>query len=103
MAEMLRQRYGATRVKVVINRFQRDAVIAHDDVERVIGGEVKHLIPSDYRVALAALNAGRPVVLDKESRLAGAFVTLAKDLAGIVKERVARPSSVLGRLAFRRA
>jgi pilus assembly protein CpaE len=103
MAQMLRQRYGATRVKVVINRFQRDAVIAHDDVERVIGGEVKHLIPSDYRVALAALNAGRPVVLDKESRLAGAFVTLAKDLAGIVKERVARPSSVLGRLAFRRA
>jgi len=102
MAAMLRSRYGATRVKVVINRFQRDAVIAHDDVERVIGGEVKHLIPSDYPVALAALNAGRPVVLDKESRLARAFVTLAKDLAGIVKERVARPSSVLGRLAWRR-
>lgn len=103
MAEMLRQRYGATRVKVVINRFQSDAVIAHGDVERVIGGAVKHLIPSDYRVALEALNAGRPVVLDKESRLARAFVTLAKDLAGIVKEQVARPSGVLGRLAWRRS
>lgn len=103
MAEMLRQRYGATRVKVVINRFQSDAVIAHGDVERVIGGTVKHLIPSDYRVALEALNAGRPVVLDKESRLARAFVTLAKDLAGIVKEHVARPSGVLGRLAWRRS
>jgi pilus assembly protein CpaE len=103
MAEMLRQRYGATRVKVVINRFQRDATIAHEDVERAIGGTVKHLIPSDYKRALEALNAGRPVVLDKESRLAAAFLAFARDLAGIVKERVERPSGVLGRLAWRRA
>jgi len=103
VAEMLRQRYGAAKVKVVINRFHRDATIAHEDVERVIGGEVKHTLPSDYRVALEALNNGRPVVLDKESRLAAAFLAFARDLAGIVKERSERSSSVLARLAWRRA
>ena len=103
MAETLRQRYGPARVKVVINRFHREAVIAHEDVERVIGGNVKHLIPSDYRVAVDALNAGRPVVLDKDSRLAKAFAAFAKDIAGVVKERVERPSGVFGRLAWRRA
>ena len=102
IAETLRGRYGAARVKVVVNRFQRDAVIAHEDVERVVGSDVKH-IPSDYKVALEALNAGRPVVLDMESRLAKALNTFAKDLAGVVKERAERPSGVLGRLAWRRA
>jgi pilus assembly protein CpaE len=103
MADALRQRYGPARVKVVINRFQREAVIAQQDVERVIGGEVKHLIPSDYRVAVDALNAGKPVVLDKESRLAKALAAFAKDIAGVVKERAERPAGVLGRLAWRRA
>ena len=104
-AELLRQRYGAPRVQIVINRFHRDAVIAQEDVERAVGGEVKHMLPSDYKVALEALNNGRPVVLDKdkESRLGTAFLAFARDLAGIVKERAERPSSVLGRLAWRRA
>jgi pilus assembly protein CpaE len=102
MAEMLRQRYGASRVKVVINRFHREAVIAREDVERVIGGAVKHL-PNDYSSALDALNTGRPVVLGGEGRLAKAFATFAKDLAGVVKEQAPRSSGVLARLAWRRA
>jgi pilus assembly protein CpaE len=103
IAEMLRQRYGAQRTKVVINRFHRDAAIAQEDVERVVGGEVKHTLPSDYKIAVEALNSGKPVVLEKESRLGSAFLAFARDLAGIVKERAERPSSVLGRLAWRRA
>jgi pilus assembly protein CpaE len=103
MAEVLRQRYGPSRVKVVVNRFQREAVIAQQDVERVIGGQVKHLIPSDYRVAVDALNAGKPIVLDKDSRLAKAMAAFAKDIAGVVKERAERPAGVFGRLAWRRA
>jgi pilus assembly protein CpaE len=102
IAETLRQRYGPARVKVVVNRFHRDAVIAQEDVERVIGSDVKR-IPSDYKAALYALNAGHPLVLDTESRLAKALVAFAKDLTGVVKERAERPSGVLGRLAWRRA
>lgn len=103
LAELLRQRYGAGRTKVVINRFHRDAVIAQEDVERVIGGEVTATLPSDYKAALEALNNGRPLVLEKESRLGTAFLGFARDLAGIVKERAEKQAGVLGRLAWRRA
>jgi len=102
IAEMLRQRYGPGRVKVVINRFQRDAVIAREDVERVVGAGVKH-IPSDYASALDALNTGRPVVLEADNRLAKSLATFAKDLAGVTREQAPRPSGVLARLAWRRA
>lgn len=102
LAHMLRTRYGASRVMAVMNRFDRRAEIAHADVERVIGDAVKHLIPSDYRGALEALNVGRPVALD-QGALAESFRSLAGDLGGIAKQKRERPASVFGRLAFRRA
>jgi pilus assembly protein CpaE len=102
LAQTLRTRYGASRVKAVVNRFDRRAEIAHADVERVIGDSVKHVIPSDYRVAVEALNSGRPVVLE-QGRLAESFRTLATDLGDIRKQTPERPVGVLGRLAFRRA
>ena len=102
LAEMLRGRYGAPRVKVVVNRFHREAVIAQEDVERVVGTKVK-AIPSDYKIALEALNGGRPLVLDNDSRLAKALSSLSRDLAGVKKEKAEAQSGVLGRLAWRRA
>ena len=102
LAHMLRTRYGSSRVMAVMNRFDRRADIAHADVERVIGDAVKHLIPSDYRVAIEALNVGRPVALD-QGALADSFRSLAGDLGGIVKQKRERPTGVFGRLAFRRA
>ena len=67
---------------VVANRFDSGADIGHDDVERVVGSEVRHMIPSDYRQALAALNRGRPLVLANGGRLGEALTALAKALAG---------------------
>jgi Flp pilus assembly CpaE family ATPase len=103
MAETLRTRYGSGRVKVAINRFHRESVIAHEDIERAVGGAVEHLIPSDYRSAIEALNAGRPLAMDRESKLGIAFARFARDLAGVAKEQVEKPSGMLGRLAWRRA
>jgi pilus assembly protein CpaE len=102
LAHALRTRYSGARVTAVVNRFDRQAEIGHDDVERVIGTPVKHLIPSDYRAAIDALNAGRPVVLE-QGKLAQALRALAGDFGGAVKEATERPAGVLGRLAFRRA
>jgi hypothetical protein len=99
---MLRTRYGAARVTAVVNRFDRRSEIGHTDVERVIGDSVKHLIPSDYRTAIQALNVGRPVTLDA-GPLADSFRNLAGDLGGLVKQKPQPSSSVFGRLAFRRA
>jgi pilus assembly protein CpaE len=102
LAHMLRTRYGSARVMTVMNRFDRKAEIAHGDVERVIGDSVKHLIPSDYRTAIEALNVGRPIALEP-GVLSNAIRSLAGDLGGIVKQQHERPAGVLGRLAFRRA
>ena len=102
LAHMLRTRYGAARVMAVMNRHDRRSEIAHADVERVIGDAVKHVIPSDYRMALQAVNVGRPVALETGA-LADSFRSLAGDLGGIVKQKRPPSSSVFGRLAFRRA
>jgi pilus assembly protein CpaE len=102
LAHALRTRYSGARVTAIVNRFDTHAEIGHDDVERVIGAPVKHLVPSDYRVAIAALNAGRPFVLEP-GRLAHAVKAVANELAGIVPETQARPAGMLSRLAFRRA
>jgi pilus assembly protein CpaE len=87
MAGRLRQRYGKDRVLVVVNRIDRQSDITHEDLESVIGGPTAHAFPSDYRLATASLNQGRPVVLDNHSSLAASFEKFARSLAGLKIER----------------
>ena len=103
VAETLRQRYGAQRVHVVINRFDKSSVVGTDDIARVVGEPVKYMIPSDYRLAVEAVNTGRPIVLHKEEKLARALKMFAKDLAGIQTGNTQQQGGVLARLAWRRA
>ena len=103
IAETLRQRYGGTRVKVVLNRLDKQSMIAHADVERAAGGPVKHMVPSDYRAAIDALNAGRPVALESDSRIGAAIRALAREIAGIPLERPQKQTGMLTRLVLRRA
>jgi len=101
-AETLRQRYGAARVRVVLNRFDKNAAVATTDIERVVGEPLKHLMPSDYRVAVEAVNTGVPLVLG-DSKLSKAVRVLAADLAGLGNDTLeAAPGGVLSRLAWRR-
>ncbi len=106
LAIALRQRYGKERVGLVINRFDRTAEIAREDVERVTGGAVRHVIPSDYRIALEGLNQGRPVVIENHNRLAASFATLAHNLAGLEAGRSTkdeRQAGLFGRLGIARS
>ena len=89
MAATLRQRYGKDKVRIVVSRFDLDAEIGQTDVERVTGGSVKHLLPSDYKAALKALNSGRPVATENHTRLSGAFRKLAHDLAELPPDAAA--------------
>ena len=103
MAAALRQRYGKDRVRVVVTRFDKQAEISPEDVEKVVGTKVRHLLPSDYRLALQALNRGRPLALENHNKLAASYRTLARDLAGLADESQSRPDpgSILGRLTGR--
>jgi pilus assembly protein CpaE len=81
IAASFRQRYGNERVTVIVNRVDQHAEIGRDDVEKVVGTRVLHSVPSDYRMALRALNKGRPLALDNHNKLAASFRELARDLA----------------------
>jgi pilus assembly protein CpaE len=104
IAAALRQRYGSERVTVVVNRVDTHAEIGREDVEKVVGARVVHSVPSDYRMALRALNKGRPLALDNHNKLAASFRELARDLAGLAPEAPAasEPSGLFGLLKGRR-
>lgn len=105
MCATLRQRYGRDRVTVVISRFDLQADIAQADVERVLGSPVAFTFPSNYRVALDALNAGRPLVLDNHNKLAAALNGFARGLIEAPEEAAARKPAgggIFGRLTGRR-
>jgi pilus assembly protein CpaE len=106
MATTLRQRYGQARLYAVLTRTDRRAEIGHEDVERTVGVDIAHTFPSDYRLALDAMNKGRPLVLDGQNELAKAFTDFARQLAGVRvpahKAEKVRPG-LFGRLAPRKA
>jgi pilus assembly protein CpaE len=94
VASVLRQRCGQGRVKLAISRFDAESEIERKDVERVLGGPVSYTFPSDYRVAVTALNKGEPLVLGASSRLATAIDEVARQLAGV--EAVPRDTTKAG-------
>jgi pilus assembly protein CpaE len=107
MAATLRQRYGQSRLHLVLTRTDRRAEIGHDDVEKTVGVEIEHTFPSDYRLALQAMNKGRPLVLDGQHELSKAFTAFARDLAGLhapaQRTDNVRAAGLFGRLAPRKA
>jgi pilus assembly protein CpaE len=104
MAGLLRHRYGRDKVKVILTRSDRQADIGHADVEKAIGLSVVHTFPSDYRVALNALNKGRPLALDTQNELSQSFRQFAQELSGLRPKRdAAKSAGLFGRLTQRRA
>jgi pilus assembly protein CpaE len=106
LVEMLRQRYGREKVAVVLSRADREAEIGLEDLQSAVRGEVAHVFPSDYRLAVHALNRGQPIVNDGKSPLGSAFQAFARDLAGAKQDAppADKPggSGLFGRLTGRR-
>jgi pilus assembly protein CpaE len=105
LTAVLRERYGSARVSLVVSRFDRTSEITHKDIERAVGEPIKQTFPSDYRVALEALNKGRPLVLENHSKLASSIKTFTQGLAGLKggkeESEESRPG-LLGRLTGKR-
>jgi pilus assembly protein CpaE len=85
MAATLRQRYGRERVQIVVSRYDTVSEIGQEDIERATGGAVRHLFPSNYRLAINALNKGQPLVIENHNKLSASFVGFARSLAGMAK------------------
>jgi pilus assembly protein CpaE len=105
IATMLRQRYGKEKVAIVLSRSDREAEIGLEDLRKAVGGAVGYSFPSDYRLALRALNRGQPLVLDGKTALGSAFQAYGRELAGAVVKEPAptKATGFLGRLAGRRS
>jgi pilus assembly protein CpaE len=102
MAAALRQRYGRDRVCIVVSRYDAVAEIGRKEIERVMGGPVVQVFPSDYRLALGAMNVGRPLVLDNHSKLAASFASFARGLTQSPSAEPAepeRPGGLFGRFS----
>jgi pilus assembly protein CpaE len=98
IAALLRQRYGKDKVGTVVTRYDARADIGQEDIERVVGLPVWAVLPSDYRRAIAAANAGRPLMTENSSRLASSIKDFARKI-GAVKLEERRPAKAAGRLA----
>jgi pilus assembly protein CpaE len=98
IATALRQRYGRQKVAVVLSRADRQAEIGLDDMQTAVGSDIKHTFPSDYRLAVGALNRGEPLVLDNKSALASSFQAYARDLSGTNQtvEATGKSAGILG-------
>src|SRR5204863_9775155 len=70
VAESLSRRYSRDKVSVVVSRFDKHSDIGANDIEQAVHAPLRFTFPSDYRLALQSLNAGRPFVLDGNSKLA---------------------------------
>ena len=106
MAATMRQRYGKDKVAVVLSRADRQAEIGLEDLQKAVGGKIAATFPSDYRLAVKALNRGQPLVLDAKTPLAMAFQEYAQSISGSTgKKKQAAPdkgSGLLGMLTGRR-
>lgn len=102
VAGLLRERYGRDKVRVVLTRSDRQADIGHADVEKAIGLPVTHTFPSDYRIALKALNKGRPLALDNHNDLSASFKRFAYEVSGTQPARGERSAGLFGRFSPRR-
>jgi len=98
--------YPEGKVRLVVNRADTNYGIRLEDVERSIGRKVQHIIISDARAAVHALNHGVPFVLgNKRASVSRDVIGLAESLFKEAEEPVvsapprARPER---RLAFAR-
>jgi pilus assembly protein CpaE len=101
VAGALSRRYTREKVALVVSRFDKSADIGTADIEQTVHAPLRFTFPSDYRLALQALNDGRPFVLDRSSKLSAAVLAFAKELSGVPLPEApsSKPSALRTRFA----
>lgn len=103
--EVLETLHQKGKVKMVLNRSSSDIGIKCEDMEESLGLKVVSHIPSDGRVAVAAVNKGMPFVISEpHSRIAESIRELAHLVIydevrpGGIKQAPEQKKGLLGRL-----
>jgi pilus assembly protein CpaE len=80
--------YHGERVKVVVNRLEKDVDVPIKRVEKALGMPVHWTVPNDFANASASVNQGVPIAkLAPGSPVSRALRAYARDLAGTEKHR----------------
>lgn len=103
--EVLETLHQKGKVKMVLNRSSSDIGIRCEDMEESLGLKVVSHIPSDGRVAVAAVNKGTPfVVSEPHSRIAESIRDLAQIVIyeeagrpGVIKQAAEQKKGLFGR------
>lgn len=105
IAALLRQHRARDLVRLAVNRFAEAADFDIATIEEVTGATVRLTVPGDYKAAIQALNAGRPLVLEPGDAVAQPIRALARTLTGLTSAAAppppGRPPTLFGRLASR--
>jgi pilus assembly protein CpaE len=75
------------RVRIVLNRYRKDALVELDDVRRSLNVDTVLTVPSHYRSALESLDTGVPLFeMDRTSAVARSMRQVATTLTGEADE-----------------
>lgn len=90
--------YSHEKLKLILNRFEKNADISVSDVESTLDQKIFKVVPNDYTVVNRAINQGIPAIkLARRSPVARALQEIAQELS-----RSAGQTSLLRKLfAFR--
>jgi pilus assembly protein CpaE len=90
LMQILRSELGVStdRVRIVVNRYQKGALVQLDDIRRSLDVETLLIIPSHYRSALESGDTGVPLYdVDRDSAVVQGLQSVAAVLRGAVEAR----------------
>ena len=92
--------YGAGKIELVVNRFDRKGAIGVAAIERALGKFTIHTVPNSYKQVTAAVDHGEPLMASAPNN------PVLRNMAGLAATLGARAQggarSLLGRLLQRR-
>ncbi|OWW19099.1 AAA family ATPase [Noviherbaspirillum denitrificans] len=79
--------YPKSKVRLVVNRYQKGGDISLDDLEKALGNKVAQIIPNHYEATAASVNQGVPIArLARTSPVAKALRTWSGTLTAVQEE-----------------
>jgi pilus assembly protein CpaE len=76
------------RLKLLVNRFSKNALLQLDDIGRTLNMEVAQAIPNHYQRALESSDSGVPLYeADRGSAISSSFVNLVAQMTGTKVEQ----------------
>ncbi|MGK7312248.1 MAG: AAA family ATPase [Candidatus Longimicrobiales bacterium M2_2A_002] len=88
----------ASRLRLVVNRYNPKSLVSVDDIEETLGIEVYKTLTNDFETVITSISAGQPLVLQGGSRYAEQCRELARDIAGGTGTATQENASVVNRV-----